>query len=50
MSKKAKSHLEILRDSAPSMLAVLCSTRDLLHNALNDDYFDREVFERFKRR
>ncbi len=26
------------------------STRDILHNALNDDYFDREVFERLQKR
>ena len=44
MSKKHKSRLETLRDSAPEMLLTLRYVRDILHNALNDDYFDREVF------
>ena len=50
MSKKCKSHLETLRDSAPEMLSVLRSTRDILSNALNDNDFDREVFERLQKR
>ena len=50
MSKKAKSRLETLQDSALEMLAVLRSTRDLLNNALTDDNFDREVFERLQAR
>lgn len=50
MGKKTKSHLETLRDNAPEMLAVLRSTRDILRNALNDNYFDREVFERLQER
>ncbi len=37
-------------DSAPEMLSALRSVRDILHNALNDDYFDREVFERLQKR
>ncbi len=49
MSKKAKSRLETLRDSAPAMLSALRATRDILRNALNDDNFDREVFERLQR-
>ena len=39
MSKKHKSRLETLRDSAPEMLLTLRYVRDILHNALNDDYF-----------
>ena len=50
MSRKNKSRLETLRDSAPEMLSALRATRDILHNALNDDYFDREVFERLQKR
>ena len=50
MSRKHKSRLETLRDSAPEMLSALRSVRDILHNALNDDYFDREVFERLQKR
>ena len=50
MSKKTKSRFETLQDSAPNMLAVLRSTRDLLKNALNDEYFDREIFERLQER
>ena len=49
MSRKHKSRLETLRDCAPEMLSALRSTRDILHNALADDYFDREVFERLQR-
>ena len=50
MSRKHKSRLETLRDCAPEMLSALRSTRDILHNALADDYFDREVFERLQKR
>ena len=50
MSKKHKSRLETLRDCAPEMLSVIRSTRAILRNALNDDYFDREVFERLQKR
>ena len=50
MSKKCKSHLETLRDSAPEMLSVLRSTRDILSNALNDNDFDREIFKRLQKR
>ena len=44
MSKKRKSLLETLRDGSPEMLETLRSVRDILHNALNDNYFDRDVF------
>ena len=47
---KAKSRLETLKDSTPEMLSVLRSVRDILHNALNDNCFDREVFERLQKR
>ncbi len=50
MSRKHKSRLETLRDCAPEMLSVIRSTRNIIHNALNDDYFDREVFERLQKR
>ncbi len=49
MSQKRKSRLETLKDCAPEMLSALKSTRDILHNALNDDYFDRKVFERLQK-
>lgn len=48
MSKKDKSRLETLKDSAPEMLMVLRSARDILNNALNDNLFEREVFERLQ--
>ena len=50
MSKKSKSRLETLRDSAPEMLSALRAVRDVLNNALQDNYFDREVFERLQKR
>ena len=50
MSQKRKSHFETLRKSAPNMLAALRSTRDILKNALTDNYFDRETFERLQSR
>ena len=50
MSKKSKSRLETLRDSAPEMLSALRAVRDVLNNALQDNYFDRDVFERLQKR
>ena len=50
MSKKSKSRLETSRDSAPEMLSALRAVRDVLHNALQDNYFDREVFDRLQKR
>ena len=49
MSRKHKSRLETLRDSTPEMLAALRFTRDILRNALNDNFFDRDVFERLQK-
>ncbi len=50
MSRKPKSRLKTLQDSAPEMLSTLRATRDILHNALNDNYFDRDVFTRLQER
>ena len=50
MSKKHKTRIKTLMDCAPEMLSVLRSTQDILHNALNDDYFDREIFKRLQKR
>lgn len=50
MSRKPKSRLKTLQDNAPEMLSTLRATRDILHNALNDNYFDRDVFTRLQER